>query len=84
MQNIANSPARPALTGRRTSKVTIMTEKKTIPLAIKIARRNRQLTEVRSSLASDMKIRDGSEKVPTKVLRPFASVSEIKLRRPAA
>lgn len=59
------------------------TAKKTIDFAMSIDSRNVQLTDVRSSCASDMKINDGSENVPTNVLMPFASVSDIKFILPA-
>jgi hypothetical protein len=38
---------------------------------------------LKSSWASERKIKDGRAKVPTKVPRPFASVCEIMLNRPA-
>lgn len=83
VQNIAKIPARPKFIGRPTNKVIIITAKNTIDLAINIETKNIQFTELKSSSASDIKIKDGREKVPTNVLKPFASVSEIKFMRPA-
>lgn len=49
VQNIANIPALPKFKGLDTSIVIIMTPKKTIPLANSIARRNVQLTVLKST-----------------------------------
>jgi len=83
VQKIANSPARPALIGRLTRRVTATTTRNTIVLATRIDNKNIQLTEERSSSARERKISAGSENEPTKVLRPFTSVWEIRLIRPA-
>lgn len=83
VQNIANIPARPKFNGRPTSNVIIITEKNTILLAIKIDNRNNQLTEPNSNSAKDIKISEGNENVPTNVLIPLASVSDIRFMRPA-
>lgn len=40
-------------------------------------------TDLKLSLAIDIKMRAGREKVPTNVLRPNDSVCEIRLHRPA-
>lgn len=83
VQNIAKMPALPKLIGLPTNIVTTITEKNTMLLAIKIDKRNVQLTEVKSSCANDININDGNENVPTKVLMPLASVSDIRFIRPA-
>lgn len=56
---------------------------KTEAFAKKIASKNSQLTELRSSVAIDIKIKDGKAKVPTNVFKPLASVAEIMFNRPA-
>lgn len=81
---MANIPARPKLCPLlTTNKVTITTERNTMVFETRIESRNFQFTEVKSSCAKDMKIKEGSENVPTKVFMPFASVSEIRFIRPA-
>ena len=60
-----------------------MTAKKTIDLAKKMERRKYQLTELKSNVAMDMKIKQGNENVPRKVLRPLPSVGEITFSLPA-
>ena len=55
------------------------TEKKMIAFASRIAPRKAQFTEVKLSLQSVSNIRAGNANVPTKVLSPLVSVSEIKL-----
>ena len=55
------------------------TEKKMIAFASRIAPRKVQFTEVKLSLQSVSNIRAGNANVPTKVLSPLVSVSEIKL-----
>lgn len=70
-------------TGLVTSNVITRTTKKTDVFAKRIASKNSQLTELRSSVAIDMKISDGKEKVPTKVFKPLASVAEIMFNLPA-
>lgn len=83
VQNIPNIPALPKLIGLPTNRVIIITEKNTIALATNIERRNIQFTELKSSSAKDIKIKDGKANVPTNVFNPFASVSDIKFIRPA-
>ena len=46
--------------------------------------RNTQFTMLKSSWHMDTKMRAGSEKVPTKVLRPLASTSLMMENLPAA
>jgi hypothetical protein len=70
-------------TGLVTSNVITRTTMKTDAFAKRIASKNCQLTELRSSVAIDIKIRDGREKVPTKVFKPLASVVEIMFNLPA-
>jgi hypothetical protein len=70
-------------TGLVTSSVITRTTRKTDDFAKRMASKNSQLTELRSSVAIDMKIRDGKEKVPTKVFNPLASVAEIMFNLPA-
>lgn len=76
-------PALPKFIGLPTSMVTMITEKKTTLFAINIDKRNSQFTELKSSCASDMNINEGRENVPTNVLIPLASVSDIKFVLPA-
>lgn len=83
VQKMAKMPARPRFKGLPTNKVIIITAKNTTPFAINTEVKNSQFTEERFKVASDIKIRDGNEKVPTKVLMPFASVSDIIFMRPA-
>lgn len=52
-------------------------------LANKTASKNCQLTELRFSVAIDMKMSDGRANVPTNVFKPLASVAEIIFNRPA-
>lgn len=80
---MANMPALPKLKGLATSKVRAITHTNTMLLEISMERRKSQLTDVSSSFAKDMKIREGRENVPTNVFMPFASVSEIMFIRPA-
>ena len=60
-------------------KVMIITEKKTEAFARSMAPRKVQFTEVIFNWHKVLNIRDGSANVPTNVLSPFASVSEMKL-----
>lgn len=83
MQKIANIPARPKCMGLEIETVTTITPKNITPLASNMASRNVQFTVVKSSLASDTKISDGSAKVPTNVAIPLDSVDDTTLRRPA-
>lgn len=62
----------------------IITDKNTRLLATRMESRKNQLTVVNSSSARDMKMSAGRENVPTKVLMPFPSVSEMRFMRPAA
>ena len=59
--------------------VIIITEKKTVAFASKMALRKTQLTEVKFNPQRVLNIRAGNAKVPTNVLSPLASVSETKL-----
>lgn len=61
----------------------IATARNTIVFEIKIESRKFQLTVLQLSSASDRKITDGRANVPTKVLRPFASVLVMMFSRPA-
>lgn len=83
MQKIANIPARPKLMGLPTRRVIIITVVKTMVFEIRIERRKSQFTDDRFNCAKDMKIREGRENVPTNVLMPFDSVSEMRFIRPA-
>lgn len=83
VQKIAKIPALPNFKGLPTRRVITITEKNIILFDTRIDKRNSQLTWLSSSSARDMNMRDGRENVPTKVLIPFASVSEIKFIRPA-
>jgi hypothetical protein len=59
--------------------VIIITEKKIVAFASKIALRKIQLTEVKFNSQRVLNIRAGNAKVPTNVFSPLASVSETKL-----
>lgn len=59
------------------------TPRKTIALATRMASKNVQLTDERSSSAIDKNIRHGKEKLATKVLRPLVSDCGKIPRRPA-
>lgn len=83
VQNIAKIPALPKFIGLLTNSVMTRTVKNTSPFAMSIDNRNNQFTELKSNWAKDIKISDGSEKVPTNILIPFASVSETIFIRPA-
>lgn len=83
VQNIAKIPALSNFRGLVTNKVIIITEKNTILFATNIDKRKSQFTSPNSNSAKDRNIRAGSEKLPTKVPIPLASVSEIKFIRPA-
>lgn len=83
VQNMAKIPARPKFIGFETRSVTAITIKNIIPLASRIASRNIQLTVLKSSRASERKMREGKAKVPTNVAIPLDSVEETTLRRPA-
>lgn len=80
---MAKIPALPNFRGLPTSRVINITEKNIILFDTSIDNRNSQLTWLNSSSARDMNISEGKENVPTKVLIPFASVSEIRFIRPA-
>ena len=56
-----------------------ITEKKTDALARRIDPRKAQLTEVIFRVQRVLNIRAGNANVPTNVLSPFASVSDMKL-----
>ena len=49
------------------------------PLAMKIAARNFQLTDIKFSLHNDPKIKAGKQKVPTKVPIPLDSEADTRL-----
>lgn len=83
VQNMANNPALPKFRGLATNNDTTITLKNIIAFAISIAKRNHQFTMAKFSSARDMKIKLGSAKFPTNVFRPFASVCEMMLNRPA-
>lgn len=71
--NIAKSAARPGFDGFLITNETINTVINTQLLAINTASRNFQLTNVKSSFANDIKIKDGKAKLPTKVFMPLAA-----------
>lgn len=83
VQKIAKIPALPRFRGLNTDNVIIKTLKNTILFDINIDRRKIQLTELRSNLTRDMKIRLGKENVPTNIFMPFTSVSNTQFIRPA-
>ena len=69
--------------GLVTNNVIARTTTKTVALANRIANRKCQLTELRSSVAMDMKINEGNANVPTNVFNPLASVTEMMFNLPA-
>jgi hypothetical protein len=81
--NIAKSAEGSGFDGFLITNETASTAMKTQLLASNTARRNFQLTSVKSSFARDIKIKDGKAKVPTKVFMPFASVFVITPNLPA-
>lgn len=81
--NIAKRAARPGFDGFLINNDTTSTIKNTQLFASNIASKNLQLTNVKSNLANDIKIKDGRAKVPTKVFKPFASNFVITLNLPA-
>ena len=83
MVNIAKSAAQPGFDGLLITRHIPRTMKNTKLLAIKTARRNFQFTRLKSSFASDIKIKEGRANVPTNVFRPFASVLVMTSNLPA-
>lgn len=69
--------------GRATSSEMTPTARNTIVFDIRIESRKFQLTVLQFSSASDRNMTDGRANVPTKVLRPLASVLVMMLSRPA-
>lgn len=76
-------PACPKFIGLVIESVTTITEKNTSPFASNIARRNVQLTLLKSSRASERNIRDGRAKLPTNVAMPFDSTLDTTFSLPA-
>ena len=83
VQNIAYKPERDRSVGLVTSRLMMTTRVNTAAFATNTASRKCQLTELKSRVAIDMNMSDGSEKVPTNVLRPLASVCVITFILPA-
>lgn len=83
VQNTENNPDFSKSTGLVTRRVITATVKKTQALAKSTEARNFQLTELKSRLTIDMKMVAGSANVPTKVFKPFASVTEMMFNLPA-
>ena len=80
---MASSPDLDMSIGLVTNNVIARTTTKTVALANRIANRKCQLTELRSSVAIDMKINEGNANVPTNVFNPLASVTEMMFNLPA-
>lgn len=83
MVNIAKSAAQPGFDGLLITRDIPRTTRNTQLLAINTARRNFQFTRLKSSFASDIKIKEGRANVPTKVFSPFPSILVITSNLPA-
>lgn len=83
VQNMAKMPARPKFNGLVMRSDTIPTAKNTTNFEMRIANKNSQLTVLQSNTTKDVKMSDGSAKVPTNVFNPLVSAFVIIFRRPA-